>query len=41
MGKTPENVILGAHCKGNFKLLSEISLRINYHFASFFMDFTQ
>ena len=41
MGKTHENVFPGAHCQENFRLLSETCLRVNSHFATFSMDFTQ
>ena len=41
MGKTDENVFPGAPCYKNFRLLSETFLKVNYHFATFFMDFTQ
>ena len=41
MGKTHENVFPEAHCLENFRLLSETFLKVNSHFATFFMDFTQ
>ena len=40
MGKTHENMFPGAHCLENFRLLSETFQRLNSHFATFFMDFT-
>ena len=41
MGKTHENVFPGTHCYENLRLLPETFLRVNSHFATFFMDFTQ
>ena len=41
MGKTNENVFPGAHCSEYFRFLSETFLKVNSHFATFFMDFTQ
>ena len=41
MGKPHENEFPGAHCLENFKLLSETFLKVNSHFATFFIDFTQ
>ena len=41
MRKAHENVFPGAHCEENFRLLSETFLKVNPHFATFFMDFTQ
>ena len=41
MDKIHENVSLGAHCYENSRLLSEIFLRMNSYFATFFMDFTE
>ena len=34
-----ENVFPGAHCKGNLRLLSETSIRVNSHCSTFFMDY--
>ena len=39
MGKMHKNVFLGAHCKENFRLLSEIFPRVNYHFCYIFHGF--
>ena len=33
MGKTYENVFLGARCYKNLRLLSETFLRVNSHFS--------
>ena len=39
-GWTHENVFLGTHCYENFRLLTETFLKVDSHFATFFMDFT-
>ena len=41
MCRTHENVLPEAHCLENFRLLSESFVRVNSHFVTFFMDFTQ
>ena len=41
MGKTQENVFPGADCKENLRLLSESFLKVNSHFATFFMENTK
>ena len=35
-----ENVFPGTHCLENLRLLSETSLSVSSHCATFFMDFT-
>ena len=41
MSKTHENVFRGAHCSENFRLLSETFLKVNSHFATFFLDLSE
>ena len=38
--KMHENVFPGAPSRENLRLLSETTLRVNSHCATFFMDFT-